>query len=253
MKWIKTPLVALTLASTMASAWASQEYQQSIASDSAAQKVPSVIQVVKPNQTNKKQTVAQAADTQIAVLMSKLMELNKEVNVNQQNAMQRIDTIKDGETQLSDTVQKLQGVIRSLDQQVAELKSQSQHMMVAANNGNWVTNLKQQWGPTGFYGGMVAAAILLMMLAYMVWPKSAGNRSKPARAGNAENQSEYDFMATSEAIPAKLDLARAYMAMEDYESAKGVCAEVFAKGDDQQKQQAQNILTDIKQKGAHAD
>ncbi|MDF1795957.1 MAG: hypothetical protein P1U63_05415 [Coxiellaceae bacterium] len=250
MKRIKTPLVALTLGGCLTSAAIAQEYQQAIPDEASNKKVPSIIQVVKPNATNKKQVVAQAADSQIAVLMSKIMQLNKEITVNQQNASQRIDNLKDTEAQLANAVQKMQGVIQSVDKQVQSLKTQHEQFSQAVPHGaNWADSVKQQWGAGSFYAGLGASGAALLMLIWFVWPK---NRAQPKPVVRATDQSEYDFMATSEAIPAKLDLARAYLAMEDYDSAKGVCAEVFRKGDEQQKTEAQNILAEITKKDDHA-
>ncbi|MDF1653717.1 MAG: hypothetical protein P1U34_01280 [Coxiellaceae bacterium] len=252
MKRINNPLLALAVGSCLTSAAFAQEYQQAIPDDAVSQKVPSVIQVVKPNTNNKKQVVAQAADSQIAVLMSKIMQLNKEIAVNQQNATQRIDNIKDTEAQLANAVQKMQNVIQVVDKQVQSLKTHHEEFGHSVSHQGWVASMKQQWGPSSFYAGLGASAALLLMLAWFAWPKNK-LQPKPVARSSSDDQAEYDFMATSEAIPAKLDLARAYLAMEDYASAKGVCAEVFRKGDEQQKQQAQTILAEITKKDNHAE
>ncbi|MDF1759564.1 MAG: hypothetical protein P1U40_03405 [Coxiellaceae bacterium] len=252
MKRIKNPLLALALGGCLTSAAFAQEYQQALPDDAASQKVPSVIQVVKPNTNNKKQVVAQAADSQIAVLMSKIMQLNKEITINQQNTMQRIDSIKNSEAQLGNIVHKMQGAIQAVDQQVQSLQSRHEQFAQPTQHASgWAASMKQQWGAGSFYAGLGASVALLLMLIWFAWPKNKP-KAKPVRA-TSDSQSEYDFMATSEAIPAKLDLARAYLAMEDFDSAKGVCAEVFRKGDEQQKQQAQTILAEITKKDHHAE
>jgi len=60
-----------------------------------------------------------------------------------------------------------------------------------------------------------------------------------------DTASEYDFMGSSEAIPAKLDLARAYIAMEDYVAAKRTLKEIAAEGNAQQQQEAKDLLESI--------
>lgn len=61
-----------------------------------------------------------------------------------------------------------------------------------------------------------------------------------------KTEEEYDFMSSQEAIPAKLDLARAYIDMEDIPSAKSVLDEVIAKGNEAEVKEAKKILRKIK-------
>lgn len=60
-----------------------------------------------------------------------------------------------------------------------------------------------------------------------------------------ENKSEYDFMSTHAAIPAKLDLARSYIAMGDHDQACGVLKTVLAQGNEEHQRIAQSLLTKI--------
>lgn len=53
---------------------------------------------------------------------------------------------------------------------------------------------------------------------------------------------EYNFLGTAEAIPAKLDLARAYVAMEDNMAARKVLDEVLKDGNEIHRQEARKIL-----------
>ncbi len=55
-----------------------------------------------------------------------------------------------------------------------------------------------------------------------------------------------ELISVDDEIGTKLDLARAYIDMGDAESAQGMLNEVVANGDDEQKQQAQALLNDIK-------
>ncbi len=69
----------------------------------------------------------------------------------------------------------------------------------------------------------LAGLVILLMLWSLVKPfKKPIQISAPVLAAPAAapGQGEYDFMGSSEAIPAKLDLARAYIAMEDFTSAR---------------------------------
>lgn len=60
-----------------------------------------------------------------------------------------------------------------------------------------------------------------------------------------ENKTEYDFMSTHAAIPAKLDLARSYIAMGDHDQASVVLKTVLAQGNEEHQRIAQSLLTKI--------
>ena len=78
----------------------------------------------------------------------------------------------------------------------------------------------------------------LLLLAWLLWYR------RPKLIDEAEQEvgdDEYDFMGSDEAIPAKLDLARAYIEMEKKDEAKKVLEEVTTKGSRAQKQEARKI------------
>ena len=53
---------------------------------------------------------------------------------------------------------------------------------------------------------------------------------------------EYDFMGSSEGIPAKLDLARAYIAMEDFTAARETLAEILGEGSEEHQSGSQVFI-----------
>lgn len=55
-------------------------------------------------------------------------------------------------------------------------------------------------------------------------------------------EDEYDFLSGADEASTKLDLARAYLEMEDAEGARDILEEVLAEGNDEQKNQAQELL-----------
>ena len=57
-----------------------------------------------------------------------------------------------------------------------------------------------------------------------------------------EDQEEYDYIGSPEGIAAKIDLARAYRDMQDYQAARKVLAEVVRHGDAGQVEAAQELL-----------
>lgn len=61
-------------------------------------------------------------------------------------------------------------------------------------------------------------------------------------AGAELEEDEYDFLSGADEASTKLDLARAYMEMEDAEGARDILEEVLTEGNDEQKRQAQELM-----------
>ncbi len=106
----------------------------------------------------------------------------------------------------------------------------------------------------GLLGSVILMALLLLMLQKrkkrpldsIVAPLSpvAEGLEKTIKLED-DTRGEYDFMGSSEGIPAKLDLARAYIAMEDFDSARQTLSEILGEGDDTQCQEARALLKKI--------
>ncbi len=88
------------------------------------------------------------------------------------------------------------------------------------------------------------AVLTLIFIGTILLLYRQKQRPAPTSAIILPNE-EYDFLGSSEGIPAKLDLARAYIAMEDYLAARDTLLEVFAKGNAQQREEAKDLLTKI--------
>lgn len=269
MKW-RFSLGVLTLAGVIAgSAVFAQEYQQALPYEATAKKTtdqsgkqvdnatskPVAAQAVQTNQMALAALAAQqkqANDSQITMLMSKVMQLNNDIRVYQQNSMQRIDNLKDSEASLEQNLQKMQHIMQLFDKQVQTIQTQQGQLLnsQAHKSVSVLAQFEQRWGNMALYVGIFLACLLLVMLLWKITPRRKPAAVKPAAP--IDNDSEFDFMATSEAIPAKLDLARAYLAMDDYDSARNVVAEVANKGTGDQKQQARDLLSDIDSKQQQA-
>jgi pilus assembly protein FimV len=61
----------------------------------------------------------------------------------------------------------------------------------------------------------------------------------------AASDDEFDFLAGTDECATKLDLARAYLDMEDIDGAKELLQEVATEGSDQQKQDARALMDSI--------
>lgn len=76
-------------------------------------------------------------------------------------------------------------------------------------------------------------------------PKAEIDKKPPELSEENDTRDEYDFMSTQQAIPAKLDLARAYMDMGDPAAAKQVLQEVILKGDESQAHEAKQLIASL--------
>ena len=65
--------------------------------------------------------------------------------------------------------------------------------------------------------------------------------TQPAR-GEEDDDDDFDFLSGTDECATKLDLARAYIDMGDNEGARDILAEVLEEGNDQQKQDAQEMM-----------
>lgn len=66
-----------------------------------------------------------------------------------------------------------------------------------------------------------------------------------ASEDDAESEKEYDFMNSREAVPVKLDLARAYLDMGENDSAREVLKAVLEQGNEEQCAQARELLASV--------
>lgn len=78
-------------------------------------------------------------------------------------------------------------------------------------------------------------------------PTSASWQTEPALSdfGMDFNLDDADFLAGTDVVGTKLDLARAYIDMGDHDSARDILKEVMAEGDPQQKQEAEALSQQI--------
>lgn len=186
-------------------------------------------------------------------LAGQVSTLNQTNLMFQQRTDQQIEALAQKNTELTDQLSRMGQALTLLNQEVVQINSKLQQVSSGAPAvpaGTW-DRLKPE-----FLGGVpytiyaVLAALLVIILLMLPWYRRG---QKPATAAyatepQAQNEAEYDFMGTHEAIPAKLDLARAYLAMEDHEAAKQVLAEVQKDGNATQREEAKNLMDSILRK-----
>jgi FimV-like protein len=131
----------------------------------------------------------------------------------------------------------------ALTQQIGVLHDQINKLKEPSKNELFYVKLRDSFGGYGLY---VITGIVVILLLLLLLVCACAKTKKSEVETNEDTESEYDFMGSSEGIPAKLDLARAYIDMDDKESARKILTEVSKKGDKKQQQEAQELLARIK-------
>lgn len=123
--------------------------------------------------------------------------------------------------------------------------------------------LKKQLGelqkpPSGLKTDLIAyspwaiVAVLLLLIALLSlsnWRKlrryTREEKQAPKVTEEDDTQDEYDYLGSSESIPAKLNLARAYIAMDDYPAAEKIIDEILQAGNEAQRKEADELKQQI--------
>jgi FimV-like protein len=180
-------------------------------------------------------TDAKPAANDDAATQSEITELTQNTLSFEQQANQRIQDLTDSNRQLASTVQTLMQSLGQMQQQL------SQH---SASAGVVFAGMTQAQIDAFLLG---AAAIFLLgsgMSLGRHWRRRAKVIVKQTVSipVTENSEGEYDFMNTTQAIPAKLDLARSYIAMNDLDQAKSILRAVLEQGDGEQKQEAKTLM-----------
>lgn len=213
------------------------------------------------------QMVAAGHSDQVKQLETQITELNQANTLFQQQTDQRIDALNQEHATLQGKLTKVAQVLAMLNQEITQLGQQvqsaqqqlsgsatAQKTAFAATSHNWIEKIERTAPIQYILYAILAllAIIILMLIPRRAKPRmervAAESTAGAANDGVADTKGEYDFMGSEEAIPAKLDLARAYMAMEDYHSAKKVLQQVMQIGDEAQRQEAKAMLDKIPSK-----
>lgn len=186
---------------------------------------------------------------QIGLLQTQYSNVGKALlNFDQQYQSQVTGLVQD-DMALQNQVAKLQQQIGQLQQQIGGLQDKitklNQPSQFAMLVTPYIKYLQQSLGKIGFYLLVVGVIVVLLFFIWLLWPwRKRGKKTVVAEEKDME--SEYDFMGSKEGIPAKLDLARAYVDMDDKEGARKVLAEIVEQGNEEQQAEAKQLLEQIK-------
>lgn len=164
-----------------------------------------------------------------------------------------IEETKKQQLQTNATLVSLQNQTKDLqskvDQLNQELRATTYHFIQFSNqissrqSKNYNQTLIESMRKHGIQ--LLSGIITLLVLCYFL--KKTLTRQKLQAVPLVENNphDEYDFMKGKEGIPTKLDLARVYIDMGDNPSAEAVLKDVMAQGNNEQRQSAQDLLSNM--------
>lgn len=76
-------------------------------------------------------------------------------------------------------------------------------------------------------------------------PKQQRSNNEVPKIKKEQHDEEYDFMGSQEAVPARFNLAEAYMQMREFQQAKRVLQGILEQGDSDQRQKASALLSQL--------
>lgn len=135
------------------------------------------------------------------------------------------------QTQLGGLMQK----ITSLEQNEAQFKQAQDTFLgqitLANNIKSWLS--------------ILSAAVVALFLLALIQLFFFGNKKASAHRTETPTEEDFDLMGATEGVAAKLNLARAYLDMQNKEAAKVLLQEVATAGNPEQQKEAQTLLEKI--------
>lgn len=182
-------------------------------------------------------TENEAVNNQISVTNEKMNGFIQETKQYEQQTSTQLANLQRQARSLEATVNQLNQDLRTLTYHFIQLTAKNK----PSNKANYVLDAVKE-NALALSAGVLTLLLLTYLLARSFRPKK--NRVK--RYKETAKKDDYDFMSTKESIPSKLDLARAYIDMGDNSSAKATLQEVIEKGNENQQQEARNLLGKMK-------
>ena len=177
-------------------------------------------------------------------LQGQAARLNQLSSSFEEKTDERIQNLNNSNHDIGIAIQSINQNIAQLQQQVNQLQAVAVAQSAAPSSDPSLALNHKKYSEYLDFGG---AAIF--MLGFGVVLGRFVRRRSPVVAHNRpekeDTKGDYDFMGTAEAIPAKLDLARSYMVMKDYEQAAWILDTVLEKGNKEQRVEAQLLINKI--------
>ena len=177
-----------------------------------------------------------------------------------QNATnQRLDALEQSQAALEAKIAQYAQAISMINEEVVQLTQQAQSTdklatpsLTSENNkvaldSSSVLNTVEGDGHnrTMQYVLYVILLLLVIIILLMLMPRRSAFRLETVESSTETVVGDYDVMGSEEGLSTKLDLARAYIAMEDYQAAARILAEVKKSGNKQQRADADKMRGSI--------
>ena len=224
-----------------------QAHQEQVKKAAKASSGLKIRAAVDGNKTSVNQTIQNNQLQQIQEQLASFIQTNLQF---QQATNEKIAVLSNQNEKFQVKQGQLVQLMSMFNQQLASQAGKPGAKPISFNHMN--TGPQQNWTERfeSQYSMYVIIALLTVILLMVVFKKHPTAIAVNANANIAETdeidtKDEYDFMGSSEAIPAKLDLAHAYIAMEDFSSARKVLRQVISSGDAKQQNEANDMLDRI--------
>jgi FimV-like protein len=191
-----------------------------------------VLPKVNNSQNNSRPMLPNSNPSSLQELQSELSQQNQVMLMLQQQADQRIEALSVKNGELAAKLKRLQQALVLLNQEVNVLNVQAQAQLknqIAKHASPLPTKHLVSFIILGI---VVISGILFLLI----------NRFKTKKTPADLKEKEYDFMGSPEGVAANLDLARAYLAMEDYAAAQKILKSILENGNPEQQEQARELL-----------
>ncbi len=151
---------------------------------------------------------------------------------------------------LNQYAQGLEGRINKLEQELqkVEVSNQSKELEAPQVKDYVGYFFLKLWPKQSVKFGVLALIALIFLAGWRVSARRSRKIKKnPDEASHekSDTEAEYDFMQGATGIDARLNLARAYVAMDKKQEAHNLLEEILVKGDDKQKKEAENLIRKI--------
>lgn len=184
---------------------------------------------------------------QLAQLQQQLSATQEDLKGYKRQLNERFVSMEQQNLTTQADILKIHQSLANLTQQLIVIGSKVANMttLTAAPMTNSMSSSTSYLPKNKFTWWIIFGAVFLIVLLWMPSSKrETNNRQEPVvTETDPDLRDEYDFMGSQEAMPAKLNLARAYIDMEDFSSARQVLQEVITKGDIKEQLKAKQMLS----------
>lgn len=210
-------------------------------------------------------------------LSANLDAVNQQTLLLQQRINRRLELLEAKSSRYSKAINQLSERVQNLELQVNDLNIQSSKWVTSQTSSVAVTKTKRDTSATvnddikharnfivkNWYYILVFIGLALLLIIFLMMLFYDGNKKKSAKSKtkqfekktpnlgskptskHVDAEQEYDYLNSVEGIAAKLDLARAYIAMSDFKSARETLQQVIRQGNNEQKIQAYELLDSL--------